>query len=356
MIPIKSPLGEARGAQEPLVTSDPPARCNAVAADFHVAVLVPCYNEAVAIQHVIRDFRAALPSASIYVYDNNSTDQTVVLARAAGAIVRSEPRQGKGNVIQRMFSDVEADVYVLVDGDNTYDASVAPRMIERLIDGALDMVVGRRVASTQAAYRPGHRFGNNLLTGVVAMIFGNRTSDMLSGYRIFSRRFVKSFPALSRGFEIETELTVHALELRMPIADVDTRYADRLPGSSSKLSTIKDGFRILGMIGVLVKEERPMQFFGLISGMLALLSVALIYPVFVEYMRSGLVPRFPTAILSSATMIVAILSFFAGLILDSVTHGRREMKRLAYLGLDSISLALERAQRLDAGSVARSAP
>jgi glycosyltransferase involved in cell wall biosynthesis len=307
-----------------------------------IAVLIPCFNEEVAIQHVIRDFRAALPSAHLYVYDNNSRDQTVTFARAAGAIVRSEPRQGKGNVIQRMFSDVEADVYVLVDGDNTYNAAAAPEMIETLVERSLDMVVGRRIAVSQAAYRPGHRFGNNLLTGVVAMIFGNRTSDMLSGYRVFSRRFVKSFPALSRGFEIETELTVHALELRMPIADVDTKYGDRLPGSTSKLNTMKDGIRILGMIGVLVKEERPMQFFGLISIALALLSVALIYPVFIQYLSTGLVPRFPTAILSAAIMIVAILSFFSGLILDSVTHGRREMKRLAYLSLDSITLTLEK--------------
>jgi glycosyltransferase involved in cell wall biosynthesis len=317
---------------------------------MRVAVLVPCFNEEVAIQHVIRDFRAALPSAHVYVYDNNSLDQTVAFAQAAGAIVRSEPRQGKGNVIQRMFSDIEADVYVLVDGDNTYDAAAAPEMIDTLVERSLDMVVGRRIAVTQAAYRPGHRLGNSLLTGVVAMIFGNRTSDMLSGYRIFSRRFVKSFPALSRGFEIETELTVHALELRMPIADIDTHYADRLPGSKSKLNTMKDGIRILGMIGVLVKEERPMQFFGLISIALALLSLALIYPVFVQYLSSGLVPRFPTAILSAAIMIVAILSFFSGLILDSVTHGRREMKRLAYLSLDSIAHTLEKLRTNSAGA------
>jgi glycosyltransferase involved in cell wall biosynthesis len=313
-----------------------------------IAVLIPCFNEEVAIQHVIRDFQAALPSAHLYVYDNNSRDRTVTFAQAAGAIVRSEPLQGKGNVIRRMFSDIEADVYVLVDGDNTYKAADAPEMIETLAKRSLDMVVGRRIAVSQAAYRPGHRFGNSLLTGVVAMIFGNRTSDMLSGYRAFSRRFVKSFPALSRGFEIETELTVHALELRMPIADIDTQYVDRLPGSTSKLNTVKDGIRILGMIGVLVKEERPMQFFGLISVALALLSVALIYPVFVQYLSSGLVPRFPTAILSAAIMIVAILSFFSGLILDSVTHGRREMKRLAYLSLDSVTLTLEKLRTVSA--------
>ncbi len=265
-----------------------------------------------------------------------------MFAQAAGAIVRSETLQGKGNVIRRMFSDVEADIYVLVDGDNTYDAAVAPQMVETLVERSLDMVVGRRIAAGRAAYRPGHRFGNSLLTGVVAMIFGNRTSDMLSGYRVFSRRFVKSFPALSRGFEIETELTVHALELRMPILDVPTPYVDRLPGSRSKLHTFKDGISILGMIGVLVKEERPMQFFGLISIALALLSLVLIYPVLVQYLDTGLVPRFPTAILSAAMMIVAILSLFSGLILDSVTHSRREMKRLAYLALDSVALTLEK--------------
>jgi glycosyltransferase involved in cell wall biosynthesis len=308
---------------------------------MRVAVLIPCFNEEVAIQHVLRDFRSVLPAAQLYVYDNNSRDRTVACARAGGAIVRSETMQGKGHVIRRMFSDVEADVYVLVDGDNTYQAAAAPHMIRLLLDQSLDMVIGRRVAVASGAYRPGHRLGNRVLTGVVAGVFGRRTHDMLSGYRVFSRRFVKSFPALSRGFEIETELTVHALELRLPIADFDTDYFDRMPGSKSKLSTFRDGIRILATIGALVKEERPMQFFGLMSLLLALLSLGLIYPVFLDYLRTGLVPRFPTAILSAAIMIAAILSFFSGLILDSVTHGRREMKRLAYLAHESVVAGVE---------------
>lgn len=308
---------------------------------MRIAVLIPCFNEEVAIPHVVRDFRTALPSARIYVYDNNSSDKTVAFAKETSAIVRSEPLQGKGNVIRRMFSDVDADIYLLVDGDNTYEAAAAPRMIDALVERSLDMVVGRRVEAAQLAYRPGHRFGNNMLTGVVAMIFGSCTQDMLSGYRVFSRRFVKSFPALSRGFEIETELTVHALELRMPTLDIDTRYVGRLPGSQSKLNTVRDGLRIFRMIGALVKEERPLQFFGLSSIVLALGSLVLIYPVFIEYLRTGLVPRFPTAILSAAIMTVAILAFFAGLILDTVTHGRREMKRLIYLGYNSVTVAQE---------------
>lgn len=309
---------------------------------MRIAVLVPCFNEEIAIPHVVRDFRNALPSARIYVYDNNSRDKTVEVATAANAIVRSEPLQGKGNVIRRMFSDIDADIYLLVDGDNTYEAAAAPKMIAALVEGSLDMVVGRRVEAAELAYRPGHRFGNSMLTGVVAMIFGSCTQDMLSGYRVFSRRFVKSFPALSRGFEIETELTVHALELRMPTLDIDTQYVSRLPGSQSKLNTVRDGVRIFRMIGALVKEERPLQFFGLSSVVLAAGSLALIYPVFMEYLRTGLVPRFPTAILAAAIMTIAILAFFAGLILDTVTHGRREMKRLIYLGYNGVTVAPER--------------
>lgn len=322
---------------------------------MRVAVLIPCFNEEIAIQHVVRDFRSALPSARIYVYDNNSKDKTAAVAQEAGAIVRSEPLQGKGNVIRRMFSDVDADIYLLVDGDNTYEAAAAPKMVEALAEGSLDMVVGRRVEAGELAYRPGHRFGNSMLTGVVAMIFGSCTQDMLSGYRVFSRRFVKSFPALSHGFEIETELTVHALELRMPTLDIDTQYVGRLPGSQSKLNTVKDGLRIFRMIGALVKEERPLQFFGLSSIALALASLALIYPVFMEYLRTGLVPRFPTAILAAAVMTIAILAFFAGLILDTVTHGRREMKRLIYLGYNSVTAALENSRGGAAGSSGRSA-
>lgn len=323
---------------------------------MRTAVLIPCFNEEIAIQHVVRDFRTAVPSALIYVYDNNSSDKTVEFAKEAGAIVRSEPLQGKGNVIRRMFSDVDADIYLLVDGDNTYEAAAAPRMIEALVERSLDMVVGRRVEAGELAYRPGHRFGNNMLTGVVAMIFGSCTQDMLSGYRVFSRRFVKSFPALSRGFEIETELTVHALELRMATLDVDTQYVGRLPGSQSKLNTVRDGFRIFRMIAALVKEERPLQFFGLSSIALAVVSLALIYPVFMEYLRTGLVPRFPTAILSAAIMIVAILASFAGLILDTVTLGRREMKRLTYLAYNSATVALENSRATADESRGRSAP
>jgi hypothetical protein len=321
---------------------------------MRIAVLIPCFNEEIAIQHVVQDFRNALPSARIYVYDNNSKDRTMAVATEAGATVRSEPRQGKGNVIRRMFSDVDADIYLLVDGDNTYEAAAAPKMIEALVEGSLDMVVGRRVESADLAYRPGHRFGNSMLTGVVAMIFGHCTQDMLSGYRVFSRRFVKSFPALSHGFEIETELTVHALELRMPTLDIDTQYVSRLPGSQSKLNTVRDGLRIFRMIGALVKEERPLQFFGLSSIALAVASLALIYPVVMEYLRTGLVPRFPTAILSAAIMTVAILAFFAALILDTVTNGRREMKRLTYLGYNSVTVALESSHSDADGSSGRS--
>lgn len=298
-----------------------------------VAVLIPCYNEAKPIGTVVADFRAALPAADIYVYDNNSTDGTAEAARAAGAIVRVETQQGKGNVVRRMFADIDADVYVMVDGDNTYEAKAAPALIDKLLDETLDMVSGCRVTEIQEAYRPGHRFGNWMLTGLVAGIFGKRTKDMLTGYRVFSRRFVKSFPALSRGFEIETELTVHALELRMPIADVDTAYVDRLPGSDSKLNTIRDGFRILKMIILLVKEERPFAFFGSVGVLLALLSLLLGAPVVVEFVETGLVPRFPTAILASAIMVIGVLSVITGLILDTVTLGRREMKRMAYLAL-----------------------
>jgi len=299
--------------------------------DLKVAVLIPCYNEAKPIGNVVADFRAALPDADIYVYDNNSTDDTAEVARAAGAIVRTETQQGKGNVVRRMFADIEADVYVMVDGDNTYEAAAAPALVDKLVDETLDMVSGCRVTDIEEAYRPGHRFGNWMLTRLVATIFGKRTKDMLTGYRVFSRRFVKSFPALSRGFEIETELTVHALELRMPIADVETAYIDRLPGSDSKLNTIRDGFRILRMIILLVKEERPFALFGGIGALLGLISLILGGPIVVEFIQTGLVPRFPTAILAAAIMVIAVLAMMSGLILDTVTVGRREMKRMAYL-------------------------
>lgn len=302
-------------------------------AGLRVAVLLPCYNEQEAIGQVVRDFREALPEAIVYVYDNNSRDETRARAAAAGAVVRSESQQGKGFVVRRMFADVEADVYVLVDGDDTYHAPSAPLLVERLLADQLDMVVGRRVTEIEQAYRPGHRLGNRLLTGVVAKVFGDRFTDILSGYRVFSRRFVKSFPALTKEFEIETELTVHALELDMPIAEVDTPYKDRPVGSASKLRTYRDGVRILTTILVLFKEERPLAFFGLAGLALALLALGLGYPVLTEYLRTGLVPRFPTAILATGLMTLAFLSFTSGLVLETVTRGRKELKRLAYLAI-----------------------
>jgi glycosyltransferase involved in cell wall biosynthesis len=300
-----------------------------------VAVIIPCLNEEAAIEAVVRDFRAALPAATVYVYDNGSTDRTMERARAAGAIVRVEPLRGKGNVVRRMFADVDADVYVLVDGDDTYDASAAPALVDRLISEQLDLVNGARVTDIQDAYRVGHRFGNAALTGMVARIFGDRFKDILSGYRVLSRRFVKSFPALSTGFETETELTVHALELRMPIAEVETAYKDRPVGSSSKLRTFRDGFRILRTIVMLLKEERPLAFFGSLFVLLGLVSVALAIPVLITYERTGLVPRFPTAILAMGTMLLAFIALTCGLILDTVSHGRRELKRLSYLAVQA---------------------
>jgi glycosyltransferase involved in cell wall biosynthesis len=298
-----------------------------------IAVLVPCYNEGKAIAAVVQDFIAALPTATVYVYDNNSTDDTRERAAAAGAIVRTETHQGKGNVVRRMFADIEAEVYVLVDGDGTYDAASATRMVDMLLANSLDMVNGARVATTQLAYRPGHMFGNKLLTGTVSMIFGDRIRDMLSGFRAFSRRFVKSFPALASGFETETELTVHALELRLPIAEVQTPYRDRPPGSQSKLRTFRDGFRILRTIVLLVKEERPLQFFSGIAALLALASIGLGWPLITTFLETGLVPRLPTAVLVTGLMVLAFLSFVAGLVLDTVTLSRRELKRLHYLAL-----------------------
>lgn len=298
-----------------------------------IAVIVPCHNEEVAIAGVVRDFRRALPTARIYVYDNKSTDRTAELAAQAGAIVGFEPFPGKGNVMRRMFSDIDADVYVLVDGDDTYDSASAPGMIRLLLDGQLDMVNGVRVSTQKEAYRFGHRFGNVLLTDMVAMTFGRQFTDMLSGYRVFSRRFVKSFPALATGFEIETELTVHALELRMKTAELPTPYKERPEGSASKLNTLRDGVRILRTIAKLIKEERPIWFFGGIALALALLSVGLAAPLFTEYWRIGLVPRLPTATLTASIMLLAFLSLTCGLILESVTRTRQELKRLAYLAI-----------------------
>lgn len=305
----------------------------AIPAALDIAVLIPCFNEEVAIARVVSDFREQLPAARIYVYDNNSTDGTVAQATRAGAIVRHESLKGKGNVVRRMFADIEADVYVLVDGDDTYSAASAPRLVARLETEHLDMVNGARFTDISNAYRRGHRFGNALLSRIVQTIFGKRIGDLLSGYRVFSRRFVKSFPALSSGFEIETELTVHALELRMAIAEEPTPYKDRPEGSLSKLHTYKDGLRILKTIAILLKEERPLPFFSWLFAVLAATSVALAWPVITEFMRTGLVPRFPTAILASGVMLLAFHSLFCGLTLDTVTLGRREMKRMAYLAI-----------------------
>ncbi len=301
---------------------------------FHgarVAVLIPCFNEAGTIGATVLGFGQALPAAVIYVYDNNSSDDTAALAAAAGAIVRHEPLQGKGNVVRRMFSDVEADIYVLVDGDGTYNPSAVGSMIALLHKNHLDMVNGVRVTDLKSAYRPGHRFGNTVLTGLVASLFGNRFQDLLSGYKVFSRRFVKSFPALSSGFEIETELAVHALELRMPVAETPTVYKDRPNGSVSKLNTWRDGIRILRMIILFLKEKRPLFFFSVIGFANAALATVLALPLLDTYLKTGLVPRFPTAVLSTGLMIVAFLSFVAGLILDTVTRAHLATKRLIYL-------------------------
>jgi len=303
---------------------------------MQIAVVIPCLNEAGGIADVIQGFRTALPDASIYVYDNGSTDRTIEVARAAGAVVRREPMRGKGNVVRRMFADVEADAFVLVDGDGTYEAGAAPKMIALLVDEQLDMVCGKRVENSTESYRQGHRVGNLLLTGLVNTFFGKRVTDILSGYRVMSRRFVKSFPALSSGFEIETELTVHALDLRVPIAEVPTAYGARSAGTASKLSTWRDGWRILRTIGQLVKEERPFAFFTSIGGFLVLLSVVLAVPLFVTFFETGLVPRLPTAVLVTGLMLVAALSFVCGLVLDTVTRGRRELKRMHYLSHASV--------------------
>ncbi len=301
------------------------------ASSLQIAVLVPCYNEQAAIATVVTDFRKALPTARIYVYDNNSKDRTAAVAREAGAEVRSERRQGKGNVVRRMFADVDADIYVLVDGDATYDAPSAPRMIDKLVNEHLDMVVGLRVDQSEAAYRRGHRTGNRMLTGFLSSTFGQEFKDILSGYRVFSRRFVKSFPVLSDGFEIETELAVHALELSLPVAEVETPYYARPEGSFSKLNTWRDGLRILGTMLKLYRSEKPLRFFTAIGIFLALVSIGLAIPVLVTFLETGLVPRLPTAVLSMGLMIMALLSVSSGLVLDTVTRGRREMKLLAYL-------------------------
>ncbi len=300
-----------------------------------IAVLIPCYNEEAAIAKVVSDFKAALPRADIYVYDNNSKDNTSEMARAAGATVRNEPRQGKGNVVRRMFADVEANVYVLIDGDGTYDATIAPSMVRKLVQEGLDLVSGRRIATGGAAYRSGHVIGNRLLTGLTAMMFGVKLFDLLTGYRAMSRRFVKSFPSTAGGFGIETELTVHAARLLMPMAEMDTRYKERPHGSVSKLNTWRDGLRILSTIVGLLRRERPLVFFTVICALLVVLSLVFGIPVVVEYVETGLVPRLPTAVLSTGLMVLAFLSLASGLILDTVTRGRWELKRLADLAVRS---------------------
>jgi hypothetical protein len=323
--------GDLAGMAEALAEFAKTEYPQAEAAQPRIAVLVPCFNEEAAVATVVADFRNALPSAEIYVYDNNSLDRTKAVAVEAGAKVRSERRQGKGHVVRRMFADIDADIYVLVDGDATYDAASAPRMIETLMTDHLDMVVGLRIDQAEAAYRRGHRTGNWMLTRFLSTVFGQEFKDILSGYRVFSRRFVKTFPVLSDGFEIETELSVHALELALPVAEIETPYYARPQGSFSKLNTWRDGFRILGTILKLYRSEKPLRFFTAIGCCLALVSVGLAIPVVVTYLEQGLVPRLPTAVLSMGLMILAVLSVSSGLVLDTVTRGRREMKLLAYL-------------------------
>lgn len=296
-----------------------------------IAVILPCYNEEAAISETVAGFRAALPGATVYVYDNNSRDRTAELARAAGAIVRTERQQGKGHVVRRMFADIDADIYVMADGDLTYDPKAAPEMVRMLVSDQLDMVVGTRQHEVVDAYRGGHVIGNRLFTGLLARLFGRSFTDIFSGYRVFSRRFVKSFPVLSEGFEIETEISVHALELRMPVGELVTAYGARPEGSASKLSTYRDGWRILKTIGTLYRVERPVLFYGSVALLLLLTAIVLAVPLLITYLDTGMVPRFPTAILATGLVIIAVLSFFAGLILDTVTRGRREMRRLAYL-------------------------
>lgn len=301
-----------------------------------VVVLAPCHNEALTIASVVEGFRAQLPNARIYVYDNNSTDDTVVVAQTAGALVRRAVLQGKGNVVRRMFADISADIYILVDGDGTYDPAAAPMLVRKLIDEDLDMVCGVRISDQAQAYRSGHRLGNRMLTGLVREIFGRQFTDMLTGYRVFSRRFVKSFPAHSAGFEIETELTVHALQMRLPTGEIDTAYGARPEGSASKLNTIRDGFRILGMIGLLVREERPLQFFSVAALVCMIFALALGLPVVIDFFRLGAVPRYPSLIVAVGFGTVGILSFACGVILDTVARTRLEQRRLAYLSIPGV--------------------
>ena len=307
----------------------------AAPSEARVAVLIPCLNEASTIAQVVLDFRRALPGADIYVFDNGSTDATAVMAAAAGAVVRREHRPGKGQVVRRMFADVDADLYVLVDGDATYEAAAAPAMVEMALRDKLDMVVGCRDGGAEDSYRAGHRLGNVVLTGFLARVFGRGFSDLLSGYRVMSRRFVKTFPCLSSGFEIETEIAVHALTLGLPFGEVRTQYGARPEGSTSKLRTFSDGWRILATMLNLLRQEKPAQFFGGAGAICALTSMVLALPLARTYLATGLVPRFPTAILCTGLMIIALLTFCCGLILDSVSRSRMEARRLAYLRWDA---------------------
>ncbi len=296
-----------------------------------IAVILPCYNEAVAIGETVAQFREALPTAKIYVFDNNSTDDSIQIAHGAGAIVRTEPSQGKGNVVRRMFADVDADVYIMADGDATYDSSAAPELVDLLVSQNLDMVNGARVNKESEAYRPGHKFGNALFTGLVKFFFSSKINDLLSGYRVFSRRFVKSFPAVSDGFEIETELTVHAMQMRMPVGELQTSYFKRLPDSNSKLSTFRDGWRILKMISLLIKEEKPMSFFLSLAAIVFVPSLWVFASVLGEFLETGFVTRMPSLVVAVSGFVAAMLSVVCALILDSLARGRRESRRLSYL-------------------------
>jgi glycosyltransferase involved in cell wall biosynthesis len=301
-----------------------------------IACIVPCHNEEVAVGTVVADLKRALPTADIYVYDNRSTDRTVEVALAAGAIVRHEHVKGKGNVVRRAFADIEADIYLMIDGDDTYDASAAPRMIETLLEGPYDHVLGVRKETTSTSYRPGHSTGNKAFNNLISGVFGARVNDMLSGYRIFSRRFVKSFPAVSREFEIETELTVHSVSLRVPQTEVEVGFKDRPEGSESKLSTYRDGFKILNLIVSLVRHERPVLFHGLIAALLAIISIIVAIPVIIDFFQTGLVPRLPTAVAASSLFVIAALVLFLGFVLDGITKSRHENARLTYLEFPAV--------------------
>lgn len=326
-------------------------RMDAPANPPRIAVLVPCYNESLTVGKVVADFRRALPGADVYVFDNASSDGTAALARSAGARVRHVHAQGKGHVVRRMFADVDADVYVMVDGDDTYDAATAASLVQAILDGD-DMVVGMREAVVAQAYRAGHATGNVLLTWFLGWLFGRDCEDILSGYRAFSRRFVKSFPARSEGFEIETELTVHALELRMPTSEIATPYRERPVGSVSKLSTWRDGFRILGTMLRLFGTERPVAFYGAISAVAVALALGLGLPLVSTFLETGLVPRIPTAVLVTTLIVISVLSMLVGLVVDSVSRARKEAKALAYLGCPGLPVAQAGATCVDEPSKA----